>query len=244
MYIDTHCHLSLENKEEIANLGQNLAIISGTSNKNNQEVINLIEKYSNLYGTIGIHPEELDDINDLSFIEKNISNKKIVAIGEIGLDYYYSKENIELQKEVFIKQLDLARKYKKNVVVHSRDAFLDTYNILKNYSDLKVTIHCFSYSLESAKMFIKLGFKIGITGVITFKNSANIKNVVENVDIYDMFFETDSPYLTPEPYRGQKNEPKNVEYVARKVAELKNIEYTNIINIVTKNACEFYGIRS
>lgn len=242
MYIDTHCHLTMGNIEKINNLATNLAIVSGTSDKDNSEVLELARKYNNIYCTLGIHPEEVETSEELEIIKANINDKKVVAIGEIGLDYYYRKDNKEEQKELFIKQLELARKYNKNVVVHSRDAFEDTYEILKEYSDLKITIHCFSYSLECAKMFIKLGFKLGITGVVTFKNSKNIKNVVENVDINNLFIETDSPYLTPEPYRGQENEPCYVIYVAKKIAELKNMKYEDVINITYKNAIEFYGI--
>lgn len=242
MYIDTHCHLTMGNIDKINNLGNNKAIISGTSDKDNKEVLELASKYDNLYCCLGIHPEEVETSEEFKIIEENINNSKVVAIGEIGLDYYYSKDNKEAQKKLFIKQLDLARKYNKNVVIHSRDAFEDTYNILKDYSDLKVTIHCFSYPLECAKMFIKLGFKLGVTGVVTFKNAKNIHNVVENADINDLFIETDSPYLTPEPYRGQENEPSYVIYVAKKIAELKNMKYEDVLKITYDNAIEFYGI--
>ena len=168
MLIDTHCHLSFddyENLEEIIENMNGIMIASGCSDKTNKEVLELVEKYPNVYGTLGIHPEEINNLTSDSFkiIEDNINNPKIVAIGEIGLDYYWVRDNKEAQKQLFIKQLDLAKKYNKPVVIHSRESIQDTYNILKQYN-LKGSIHCFSSSLEMAREFIKLGYKIGIGG--------------------------------------------------------------------------------
>ena len=211
MYIDTHCHIipsEYDNLNEVISLLEgNVAIVSGDSNCTNHEVIDIINKYPNLFGTIGIHPNEIDsDIDDaLKFIEDNLSNKKIVGIGEIGLDYHYGKDDAKLQKDVFIKQLELARKYNMPVTIHSRDAALDTYEIVKNYSDLKITYHCYSYSLEMANILLKQNIKFGIGGVLTFKNSKTIKEVVENIPLENILLETDSPYLSPEPFRGRKN---------------------------------------
>ena len=200
MLIDTHCHLSnedYENLNQVINNMDGIMIASGCDNKTNKEVLELIKKYPNVYGTLGIHPSEIDSItNDsLKIIEDNINNPKIVAIGEIGLDYYWVKDNKEKQKEIFIKQLELAKKYKKAVVIHTRESIGDAYNILKKYK-LKGTIHCFSSSLEMAKEFIKLGYKIGIGGVLTFKNSIKLQEIVKELDIKDILIETDSPYLT------------------------------------------------
>ena len=246
MLIDTHCHLSnedYENLNQVINNMDGIMIASGCDNKTNKEVLELIKKYPNVYGTLGIHPSEIDSItNDsLKNIEDNINNPKIVAIGEIGLDYYWVKDNKEKQKEIFIKQLELAKKYKKAVVIHTRESIGDAYNILKKYK-LKGTIHCFSSSLEMAKEFIKLGYKIGIGGVLTFKNSIKLQEIVKELDIKDILIETDSPYLTPEPYRGKKNEPSNVLYVAKKVSELKNMKLEDVINITSKNAVQEFDL--
>lgn len=243
--IDTHAHLVLseytltEIEEVIKKMNNNIIIVSGTNNIDNKEVIELVNKYDNVYGTLGIHPTEIDNINDdiFNFIEDNLNNFKIVAIGEVGLDYHYECDK-EKQKEVFIKQIKLANKYKKTLVIHSRDAVKDTYDLLKKYKDedIKIDIHCFSSSLEMAKEFIKLNGMIGIGGVLTFKNSTNLKNVVENIDLDYLLLETDSPYLSPEPFRGKKNEPYNVYYVAKKIAEIKNVSLEEVLRVTTNNA--------
>ena len=187
MLIDTHCHLSYEdydNLEEILNNKDCIMIASGCDDKTNKDVLELVEKYDNVYGTLGIHPQEIDKIteNSFKFIEDNLNNPKIVAIGEIGLDYYWVKDNIDKQKEVFEYQLNLATKYKKPIVVHSRDAIQDTYDIIKKYN-LNGSIHCFSSSLEMAKEFIKLGYKIGGGGILTFKNSRKLQEIVKEIDL-------------------------------------------------------------
>ena len=245
MMIDTHCHLcdsDYDNVKEIINhMGNNIMICSGADKENNFSTIKLISEYDNIYGTIGFHPDEVENY-DLKYIEDNINNPKIVGIGEIGLDYYHDTDK-ELQKELFIKQLDLARKYNKPVVIHSRDAAEDTYDILEKYKDLKMVLHCYGYSLDMAKKFLKLGCKFGIGGVLTFKNGKKLVEVVENIGIENLLLETDSPYLTPEPYRGSKNEPYNITFVAAKIAELKNMKIDEVFEITTKNACEIYNIK-
>lgn len=246
MLIDTHCHLSSDdynNLDEIINEFDGIMIASGCDLKTNKEVIELVNKYDSVYGTLGIHPEEIENFkeSDLKFIEDNLNNKKIVGIGEIGLDYYWVKDNKEQQKELFIKQLDIAKKYNKAVIVHSREAIQDTYDILKKYN-LKGSIHCFNSSLEMAREFIKIGYKIGVGGVLTFKNSKKLQEIVKDIDLKDILLETDSPYLTPEPYRGQKNKPSNVYYVALKLAELKNLSIEDIINQTGENALKEFSI--
>lgn len=247
MLIDTHCHLSHETYENIGDIINNMdgiMISSGCDDESNKEVLELVKKYNNVYGTIGIHPESLDDINSDSFklIEDNISNEKIVAIGEIGLDYYYTKDNMDRQKEVFEYQVKLAEKLNVPIVVHSRDAVQDTYDILKKYK-VKGTIHCFNSSLEMAREFIKLGYKIGVGGVLTFKNSKKLQEIVKELDLKDIILETDSPYLTPEPFRGKQNNPSNVYYVALKVSELKNISLDKVLEVTNKNAIELYNLK-
>lgn len=246
MLIDTHCHLSCDdynNLDEIINEFDGIMIVSGCNHKTNKEVIELVNKYDKIYGTLGIHPEEIDNFkkSDLKFIEDNLNNKKIVGIGEIGLDYYWIKDNKEEQKELFIKQLDIAKKYNKAIVVHSRDSIQDTYDILKKYN-LNGSIHCFNSSLEMAREFIKLGYKIGVGGVLTFKNSKKLQEVVKNINLKDILLETDSPYLTPEPYRGQKNKPSNVYYVALKLSQLKETNIEDIINQTGENALKEFNI--
>ena len=244
--IDTHCHVFKEyynNIDEVINKMQNnIIIISGTNDQDNKEVLELCKKYPNVYGTIGIHPTEEYSPNSLKFIEENLNNEKIVGIGEIGLDYYWNKDNKEKQKEIFIKQLDLARKFNKSVVIHNREATNDTYEILKNYPDLKKDIHCYSGSLEMAKNFIKINCRLGIGGVVTFKNS-KLKEVIKEIDLKYLMLETDSPFLTPEPYRGKQNEPYNIIFVANKIAEIKEIPLEEVLKQTTLNAIEQFDLK-
>lgn len=248
MMIDTHSHIFKEDydniDEVINNMKDNIIIVSGTNDETNKEVLDLVSKYDNVYGTLGIHPSEIDTITNDSFniIEDNLNNKKIIGIGEVGLDYYWVKDNKDRQKELFIKQIELAKKYNKAVVVHSRDSIEDTYDIVKDYKEVKFIIHCFSSSLEMANKFIKLGCKLGIGGVLTFKNSKKLKEVVENIDINNLLLETDSPYLTPEPYRGNKNEPYNIIYVAEEIAKIKNISLKEVLKITTENAISQFDL--
>ena len=244
MYIDIHCHLDSNYYDDIEkviinakNNDVNRLIYNGCDMNTNYEVIELINKYDCVYGAIGFHPNELDKIKeeDYIFLEDNIKNKKIVAIGEIGLDYHYEDTDKEKQKYHFIKQLELARKYNLPVIVHSRDSIQDTYNILKEYP-VRGVLHCFSGSLEMAKEFIKLGFFISIGGIITFKNAKNIIEVIRNIDLSYVLLETDSPYLTPEPYRKYQNEPKYIPVIANKIAEIKEISVDKVRDTTTKNA--------
>lgn len=246
--IDTHCHLYKEYypdlEEVIKKMGNNIMIVSATNEKDALEVLNLCEKYPTVYGTIGYHPEEIDTISDFDFVwlEEHIRHPKIIGIGEIGLDYYWTKENKEKQKELFIRQMELARKYGKCAVIHSRDAIEDTYDIVQQFSDVKTVIHCFSSSLEMAQKFIKLGSKLGIGGVLTFKNSNKLKEIVRVLDLKHFLLETDSPYLTPEPYRGQRNQPYNIIYVAEKIAEIKNISKEEVLKVTTMNAISQFDL--
>ena len=246
--IDTHCHVYKEyynNIEEVMkNMHDNIIIVSGTNNKSNIEVLELCKKYNNVYGTLGIHPEEADKYieEDIKFIEEHINDDKIVAVGEIGLDYYYTTNNKEKQKELFIKQLDLATKNNKPVVIHIRESMADTIEIIKNYKQLKKDIHCYSGSLESAKELIKINCRLGIGGVLTFKNGKKLQEVVKNIDINYLLLETDSPYLSPEPFRGKTNEPYNIIYVAKKIAEIKGLELEEVLENTTKNAISQFDL--
>ena len=237
MLIDTHCHIFDEyynDKEKVINSFDGIMIVSGVDDKTNKEILNLNKKQ--VFVTLGIHPECVDSykLSDLEFIENNINEKEVVGIGEIGLDYHYTKENRDEQINLFKLQLDLARKYNKTVVIHVRDAINDVINILKDYKDLTKIIHCYSGSYESALELEKLNCYFGIGGVVTFKNSKTLQNVVKLLPLEKMVLETDSPYLSP--FRGEKNIPNNTFEVAKKIAEVKGISVDEVVNITTHNA--------
>ena len=244
--IDTHCHLFTSDYNYLESLLDNIknegikCIINGCDIVSNNESLDLSIKYNFIYSAIGFHPSEVGQLpnNYISYLEENID--KIVAIGEIGLDYYWVKDNKDEQIELFENQLKLAEKYNKPVIVHSRDAWNDTYNILSKYK-VKGVIHAFSGSLEMANMFIKLGFKLGIGGVITFKK-CNLKDVVKQISINDIVLETDSPYLSPEPVRGKQNSPLNLKYIAQFIADIKDISYIDVCNITSSTASDIFEL--
>lgn len=245
--IDTHCHIFkeyYENIDEIINSTDGYMIVAGVDDKSNLEVVELVNNYDNVYGVIGIQPEEVEHMTDSSIdiIEKNITNPKIIGVGEIGLDYHFDDSNKEHQQVVFRKMLDIALKYNKTVVIHSRDAILDTYNILSEYKGLKSVLHCYSSSLEMAKKFINMDVMLGIGGVVTFKNAKKLVEVVKDIPLDYLLLETDSPYLSPEPYRGKTNIPNNIKLVAQKIAEIKGISYDEVIKKTTKNAIKQFNI--
>lgn len=241
MFIDTHAHILseyYENKSEVIKRAVENGIVriinNGCDGESNKEVIENLSK--EVYGAIGIHPEAVDKYTDedIAFIKENIKNPKIVAIGEIGLDYYYTKENKEEQKKLFELQLAIAEEENIPVIIHSREATEDTINILKKYK-VHGVIHSFSGSYETALIYIKMGFKLGINGVITFKN-AKLKEVVARLPLDSIVLETDSPYLSPVPLRGKQNESKNIIYIAEFVAELFGIELPFLAEVTNKNA--------
>lgn len=247
MLIDTHCHLNKNEYDNVDNIIKNMngiMIAAGCDDESNLEIIEQVDKYDNVYGVLGIHPEYVTKVTDESFriIEENIMNPKIVGIGEVGLDYYWDKTHIEEQKQLFIRQIELAKKYNKTVVVHSRDAIEDTLSIVKQYPDVKFVFHCFGSSLEIAKELVKRNIRLGIGGVVTFKNGVKLKEVVKGIDLEYLLLETDSPYLTPEPYRGKRNEPSNTLYVAQKIAEIKGIEVDKVIEKTAQNAIEQFDL--
>lgn len=247
MLIDTHCHLNkneYDNVDEIIKKMNGIMITAGCDDNSNLEIIEQVNKYDNVYGVLGIHPESVTEVTEESFkiIEENLNNPKIVGIGEVGLDYYWDKTHIEEQKQLFIRQIELAQKYNKTVVVHSRDAIEDTLSIVKQYPDVKFVFHCFGSSLEIAKELVKRNIRLGIGGVVTFKNGVKLKEVVDGIDLEYLLLETDSPYLTPEPYRGKRNEPLNTLYVAQKIAEIKGIEVDKVIEKTAQNAIEQFDL--
>ncbi len=242
MFADTHAHLYSEYYDNIDfvindanNRGIKYIINAGIDANSNKEVLELSSKYPNLYCVLGVHPEDVDTYYDadLQYIIDNLNNPKVVGIGEIGLDYYYTKENKEKQKEIFCKQLEVAEKYNLPVVVHSREATQDTIDCLKKYK-VKGVIHAFSGSLDTANIYIKMGFKLGVGGVVTFKNS-KLKEVFKEVDISNIVFETDSPYLSPEPLRGRVNNPGNVDHIVKFISELKNVSIEELSKVSMDN---------
>ena len=246
---DTHFHLELTDdipsilKRAEDNNVSNF-IISGCDMKGIEEGLEIIKKYPNIYLTIGLHPDEVKDFNQntIPYLEKLIKeNKKIIGIGEIGLDYYHNKENKEEQKSLFKAQLDLASKLDLPVVIHTRDAFQDTYDILKDYK-LKGTIHCFSGPLENAKKYLKLGYLLGIGGVSTYKNT-NLKETLKDIPLESIVLETDSPYLSPEPLRRETNEPKNIKIIASNLATIKNTSLEEVTKITTNNVLKTYKLK-
>ena len=246
--IDSHAHILSEYYENIDLLISDLKsknmlniINCADSIKTSHEIIDLSKKYESfLLPAVGIHPENVDEIDKVNEIEKILKHEKIYAIGEIGLDYYWNKENKEKQKELLNLQLDLAEKYNLPVIIHNREAIQDCFDELKKRK-LKGVIHCYTGSYEMAKEFIKLGYKLGIGGVLTFKNS-KLYELIEKISLDDILLETDSPYLSPEPFRGKTNVPSNVLYVAKRIAEIKNVSLEEVIEKTTKNTIELFDI--
>ena len=250
MYIDTHCHLSIEDYDDIdlvikENRENSIEkiIISGCTRDTIKESLELIEKYDDVYATIGYHPSEVDitTSEDLLLLEKQIQNEKVVGIGEIGLDYHYGDDNKDKQISLFRNQMELASKYKLPVVIHSRDATADTINILKEYNVVG-DIHCFSGSLEVARIYINMGYKLGIGGVVTFKNS-NLYKVIESIGLENIILETDAPYLTPEPNRGKKNSSKYIPDIAKKISEILDCSIEEVAKTTTQNACSLFDLK-
>lgn len=254
MYVDTHCHLSREYYDDIdLVINENKEafidkmIISGCTKDSILETLELVNKYNMVYATIGYHPDQVDlgvDEKDLELLEKYAKmNKKIIGIGEIGLDYHYdhSIDTKEKQKNLFEEQLKIAQKLSLPVVIHSRDAVNDTIEILKKYN-LTGIVHCFSGSLETAKIYIKMGYKLGIGGVVTFKNS-KLYEVVDKISLSDIVLETDSPYLTPDPYRGQTNSSKYIPIIAKKIADIKKCSLESVSLITTRNCYDLFDLK-
>ena len=241
--VDTHCHIYNEYYEDIdgvieraINNGVEMLIVNGCDTKTNNEVLELVKKYDIVYGALGIQPGEVDKCSDedIKFISEHVNDDKILAVGEIGLDYHYECDK-EKQKEIFKKQLSIAKKNNKPVIIHSRDSIQETYNILKEY-DVKGIMHCYSGSVEMAHEFNKIGFLLGIGGISTFKNARKLIDVIDSISLEYIVLETDSPYLAPEPYRGKKNEPSYLLEIVDKIAEIKGISKEKVMDITTYNA--------
>lgn len=251
MFIDTHCHLSSEDYESIDKVIEEAKennvkylIVSGYDKKSIKEVIEIANRYDNIYLTLGYHPSEADITTDEDLIElKEIikNNKKVIGIGEIGLDYHWVKDNKEKQKELFIKQVNIAKELDLPVVIHSRDAFQDTFDILKETNHRGV-IHCFSGNIENAKMYSSIGYYFGIGGVLTFSNS-NLKETIKEIPLDRILLETDSPYLAPTPYRGHQNEPKFIPIIAKELSDILNKNIEEIEEKIRENTSKIFNIK-
>lgn len=251
-YFDSHSHYNDEkfdiDREEIIKKvydeGITRTVCVGYNVKKSKFALELANSHDFIFATCGISPNDIEDFSmqNLEEIEKMGKSEKIVAIGEIGLDYYWNKENKEKQKELFIKQIEIANKLNKPIVIHTRDAYLDTIEILKKYTvNKKGIFHCCPLNQELVKEGLKLGFYISFSGNITFKN-AKSEPVVTLVPMEKMLIETDSPYLTPEPFRGKRNNPAMVKLVAERVSEIKGIPLETVTEITYKNANEIFNI--
>ncbi len=248
--IDSHAHLTSEEFNEdrlfilrdLSNFSIEAVINPGTNLVNSRENVRLAKEFPNFFAQVGIHPSDVDKMGENDLAEIEILAKDAVAIGEIGLDYYWTTETKELQKEVFINQLEMARRLGKPVVIHNREATEDIIDILKDYTDLKVQIHCFSTDEKSLKTFMDWGFYISIGGVVTYGNGLNEKQAAALVPIERLMLETDSPYLTPDPYRGMRNDPRKIIEVARKIAEIRGMKLSKVAKWTTRNAREFFDL--
>lgn len=240
--IDTHAHLDMIDNFDNAGVGK--VIIPSVEENTMDKVIELAQA-PNLYAMVGIFPSEAktytQEIED-KMIER-AKNPKVVAVGEIGLDYYWDKTFNDIQQEVFIKQIKMANKLGLPIVIHDREAHKNTFDILKGTNKgSKVLFHCFSGSVEFMKECTREGWFIALGGVVTFKNAVKMKDVAREVPLDKLVLETDSPYLTPVPFRGKPNKPAYVKYVAEEIASLRNMPYEELVDITTTNAEEFFSI--
>ena len=250
MYFDTHCHISKEYYDDIdllmkENKEANVEkiVISGCEKNAMKETIDLSLKYSSIYITLGYHPNSIEFIGtkELKLLENLLVNTpKVVALGEIGLDYHWGKETVNKQKDMFRKQMELAEKLNLPVVIHSRDAVKDTVEVLKEFNCSGV-IHCFTEDLATAKEYISLGYKLGIGGIVTFKNS-KLKEVIKEISLENIVLETDAPYLAPEPFRGKTNSSKYLYLIAKEIAKIKDLEEKEVVDILYQNSMELFDL--
>jgi len=254
MIFDTHAHYSdsrfdNDRHELLMSMEENGVggiVEAGADVKSSDNAIELSGKYSFVYAAAGIHPQETAGIDEshMEWLGAQASKEKVVAIGEIGLDYYYGQPERPVQKKWFIRQLEIAKDTGLPVVIHSRDAAEDTLNIIKDYNagETGGVIHCFSYSFEIAKKYIDMGFYLGIGGVVTFKNNRKLTDVVCKAPLDSIVLETDSPYLAPEPYRGKRNCSIYLKYIVERVAELKGVPQQEVIDVTERNAKRLYRL--
>lgn len=254
MIFDTHSHYDDEafdaDRDELLSgmqkKGIGWLVNVGADMASSREAIALAEKYEFVYASLGVHPSETENLTeaDMDWLQEQASHKKVVAIGEIGLDYHWQEPSPDSQRQWFDRQITLAKEVNLPVIIHSRDAAAETMQILtetKAY-DCGGVIHCYSYSPEMAKEYVDMGFYIGVGGVVTFKNAKKLKRTVEEIPLGKLVLETDCPYMAPEPERGKRNDSSLLRYVAEKIAELKGITPEEVIRVTTGNAAKLYRL--
>lgn len=250
MYIDTHAHLDdaafdedrADLIKELKRSGIDYLIDPGCDIQSTEKALNIASENDFIYYATGIHPENLDGLQSgwISEISRLAQGSKCVAIGEIGLDYYWDKSRIEMQKQVFVEQLELSNDLNKPVIIHDREAHGDCFEIIKRFNTRGV-FHCFSGSVELSKELLKRGWYLGFDGPITYKNARKTIEVLEDCPLDRILLETDSPYLSPVPMRGKRNDSRNLEYIAQKIAEVKKISIERIAEITSDNAKELFA---
>lgn len=254
MIFDTHAHYDddafNDDRDTILNsfaeYNIEAAVNVGASIQTTKNTLQLLERYPFLYGAVGVHPSETGELTEelIDWLKEVSSSERVVAIGEIGLDYYWDEPGRDVQKHWFVRQLELAHETGLPVIIHSRDAAKDTLDIIKGAKAEKTggVIHCFSYGIEMAREYLNMGFYLGIGGVLTFKNAKKLKEVVEYMPLDRLVLETDCPYLSPEPNRGKRNSSLNLNYVVKAVSEIKEIEPDMVIEVTNKNAKSLYRL--
>lgn len=254
MLIDSHAHLDdkrfdKDRDEIIKNLKNNdvsIVINPGADLASSIKAVDLAQEYENIYAAVGIHPHDAKTMDDdtIEVLKSLLKKDKVIAVGEIGLDYHYDFSPRDIQRKWFREQIKLAKEFNLPIIVHDREAHKDVYDILKEEQDgtLRGVLHCFSGSVEMAKEYIKMGFYISFAGPVTFKNAKTPKETVKSIDINRILIETDSPYLTPHPHRGKRNEPLYVRYVAAMIAELKGLTIEEVARITAENTKRLFGI--
>lgn len=250
---DTHCHILNDSTkytqtpdqiiEEWKSKNGELLLAIGTHVQDSKQIVDIVKKHKDTYAIVGIHPEYADTTTEQDIKEIRDLSEHSIGIGEIGLDYFYTKENKQKQMQIFEAQMQIAQEKKLPVCIHSREAMQDTLEVLKKFPSVKGVVHCFSGSTESAQQIIDLGYMIGVGGVITFKNGIKLAQVVKKIGIEHIVLETDSPYLAPEPHRGEVNKPAYVELIAYKVAEILDMSFEDVLKETNKNAKNIYNLQ-
>lgn len=248
MMVDTHCHVydsEMKDAREIIEeaLRSNIhMILNGTGPSSNREVLELAGEYDNVHASLGFLYTFADDVDegDIDLLDLQLEDENVIAVGEIGLDYYHGKENRDAQIHLFNRMLELAEKHDLPVIVHSRKSIQDTYDMLKSH-DVVGSLHCYQGSVEMAREFIKMGFYIGVGGPVTHQNNRKVRRTVSEVGLDRLLLETDSPYLAPEEVRGERNTPLNLKHITAKIADELGIAEDGVIEMTSKNAGELFG---
>ena len=258
MIFETHAHYDddrfNEDRDELLRRlpeeGVGVVINSGASVESTRDTIRLAKEYPHVYAAVGVHPSEIEELDEdfIQWVKERASEEKTVAIGEIGLDYYWDKEPEvqERQRYWFGRQIELAREMKLPIIVHSRDAAADTMQVMKEHhaEEIPGVIHCYSYSKEMANEFIKMGYYIGVGGVVTFKNAKKLKETVEAIPLEKILVETDCPYMAPEPHRGKRNSSLYLPYVVEEIARIKGVSTEEVERVTEENARKlFYKVK-